>query len=120
MCTAGSTETPSRDCSRSNGTERAGRPDSRSGLVVGQVGGRKEPMVSEDTGEERAPTRHGRMTGLSWDASYIEGPAPWDVGGPQPAVVRLADEDGFAGAVLDAGCGTGENSLHVASMGLPV
>lgn len=47
-------------------------------------------------------------------------PAPWDIGRPQPAVVRLASEGGFAGAVLDAGCGTGENALHVASRGLPV
>ncbi len=34
--------------------------------------------------------------------------------------VRLASEGGFAGAVLDAGCGTGENALHIASLGLPV
>jgi SAM-dependent methyltransferase len=34
--------------------------------------------------------------------------------------VRLASEGGFAGTVLDAGCGTGENALHVASLGLPV
>jgi SAM-dependent methyltransferase len=34
--------------------------------------------------------------------------------------VRLASEGGFAGAVLDAGCGTGENALHVASLGLSV
>ena len=26
----------------------------------------------------------------------------------------------FTGAVLDAGCGTGENALHLASLGLPV
>jgi len=60
------------------------------------------------------------MTGLPWDASYRDGPAPWDTGQPQPAVVRLAAGGGFAGAVLDAGCGTGENSLHVASLGSPV
>jgi len=34
--------------------------------------------------------------------------------------VRLASDGGFAGAVLDAGCGTGENALHVASLGLRV
>ena len=34
--------------------------------------------------------------------------------------MRLASEGGFAGAVLDAGCGTGENALHVASLGLQV
>jgi SAM-dependent methyltransferase len=32
----------------------------------------------------------------------------------------VASEGGFAGAVLDAGCGTGENALHVALLGLPV
>jgi ubiquinone/menaquinone biosynthesis C-methylase UbiE len=32
--------------------------------------------------------------------------------------VRLAREGAFAGAVLDAGCGTGENALHIASLGL--
>jgi SAM-dependent methyltransferase len=60
------------------------------------------------------------MTGLPWDASYHDGPAPWDVGRPQPAVARLAAEGRFAGAVLDAGCGTGENALHLASLGLSV
>ncbi|HLM05137.1 MAG TPA: class I SAM-dependent methyltransferase [Blastococcus sp.] len=60
------------------------------------------------------------MTGLPWDASYSDGPAPWDIGTPQPAVVRVASAGGFAGAVLDAGCGTGENALHLASLGLSV
>ena len=47
-------------------------------------------------------------------------PAPWDTGQPQPAIVRAASEGRFAGPVLDAGCGTGENAMHVASLGLPV
>jgi SAM-dependent methyltransferase len=32
----------------------------------------------------------------------------------------LASEGKLAGAVLDAGCGSGENALHVASLGLSV
>jgi SAM-dependent methyltransferase len=68
----------------------------------------------------RPPTSHERMTGLPWDASYQDGPAPWDIGRPQPAVVRLAADGGFAGAVLDAGCGTGENALYIAALGVPV
>ena len=68
----------------------------------------------------RRPTSHERMAGRPWDASYHDGPAPWDIGHPQPAVVRLASAGSFAGAVLDAGCGTGENTLHVASLGLAV
>ncbi|MGA2210831.1 MAG: class I SAM-dependent methyltransferase [Acidimicrobiales bacterium] len=60
------------------------------------------------------------MSGVPWDASYHDGPAPWDIGRPQPALVRLASRGGFAGAVLDAGCGTGENALYLALLGLPV
>jgi len=69
-------------------------------------------------GDVREPTSHERAAGASWDASYRDGPAPWDMGRPQPAVVRVAGA--FTGAVLDAGCGTGENALHVATLGLPV
>jgi SAM-dependent methyltransferase len=68
----------------------------------------------------RQPTSHERLGGQPWDASYQDGPAPWDVGRPQPAIVRLASAGRFVGAVLDAGCGTGENTLHVAALGLPV
>ncbi len=60
------------------------------------------------------------MTGLPWDASYQDGPAPWDIGRPQPTVGRLAAGGRFAAAVLDAGCGTGENALHIAALGVPV
>ncbi|MGC2323439.1 MAG: class I SAM-dependent methyltransferase, partial [Terriglobales bacterium] len=60
------------------------------------------------------------MAGQPWDASYHHGPAPWDIGHPQPAIVRVASAGGFAGAVLDAGCGTGEHTLHIASLGLRV
>ncbi len=68
----------------------------------------------------RQPTSHERWAGQPWDVSYHNGPAPWDVGQPQPAIVQLASEGGFAGVVLDAGCGTGENALHLASLGLQV
>jgi ubiquinone/menaquinone biosynthesis C-methylase UbiE len=75
---------------------------------------------ADDPFRGRRPTSHERMAGQPWDASYHHGPAPWDINRPQPAIVRLASEGGFAGAVLDAGCGTGENALHIASLGLPV
>jgi SAM-dependent methyltransferase len=69
---------------------------------------------------DRPPTSHERLSGRPWDASYQDGPAPWDIGRPQPAVLRLAAAGCFSGAVLDAGCGTGENALHVASKGMSV
>ena len=48
------------------------------------------------------------------------GVPPWDIGRAQPEVVRLADAAGFAGPVIDVGCGTGENALELASRGLDV
>jgi SAM-dependent methyltransferase len=46
--------------------------------------------------------------------------APWDIGGPQPAVVALADAGAFRGEVLDVGCGLGENAIFLAGRGLRV
>jgi len=43
------------------------------------------------------------------------GKAPWDIGQPQPALVEVADA--FTGAILDAGCGTGDNALFLAGRG---
>lgn len=61
------------------------------------------------------------MTGQPWDASYTnDESAPWDIGQPQPAIVRLASRGIFTGSMLDAGCGLGENTLHLASLGLSV
>ena len=68
----------------------------------------------------RPPTSHERLAGQPWDASYRDGLAPWDIDEAQPAVVRLAARGALVGPVLDAGCGTGENALHLAALGLPV
>ena len=70
--------------------------------------------------EPRDLTAHERMAGQSWDASYQDGPAPWEIGGPQPAVVRLAAAGAFVSPTLDAGCGSGDNALHIASQGVEV
>jgi SAM-dependent methyltransferase len=77
-------------------------------------------VARSDSDSGRRPTSHERRAGQPWDASYVDGPAPWDIEEPQPAILRLAGEGAFAGAVLDAGCGTGENALHLASLGLRV
>jgi SAM-dependent methyltransferase len=55
-----------------------------------------------------------------FEASYRDGTAPWDVGAPQPDIVRLAEEGEIVGAVLDVGCGTGENALYLAGAGRAV
>ncbi len=46
--------------------------------------------------------------------------APWDIGRPQPAMLALIDEFPPSGAVLDAGCGTGELAIALAKQGLTV
>jgi len=48
-------------------------------------------------------------------ASAYADKAPWDIPGPQPAFVQIADR--IAGSILDAGCGTGENALYFAERG---
>jgi cyclopropane fatty-acyl-phospholipid synthase-like methyltransferase len=53
-----------------------------------------------------------------WDAAYTtDTPPPWDIGRPQPAFVRLADDGLLRGQVLDAGCGRGEQALLAAANG---
>jgi SAM-dependent methyltransferase len=53
-----------------------------------------------------------------WDEMYAaEQPPPWDVDRPQPAFVALADRGLLAGPLLDAGCGTGEQTLLAAGHG---
>lgn len=49
-----------------------------------------------------------------WDDSYTGAPPPWDIGRPQPAFLRLAEEGALTGRVLDAGCGTGEHTILAA------
>ena len=49
-----------------------------------------------------------------------EGTPPWDIGRPQGAFVALAAAGKIQGAVLDAGCGTGENALYLAGLGFEV
>jgi SAM-dependent methyltransferase len=52
-----------------------------------------------------------------WDDSYAGPPPPWDIGRPQPAFVRLAEAGTLTGALLDAGCGTGEHTILAALHG---
>jgi cyclopropane fatty-acyl-phospholipid synthase-like methyltransferase len=57
------------------------------------------------------------MAGDSWDEAYLRDATPWEIGRPQPAIVRVADAGDLEEPVLDSGCGTGEHALLAASMG---
>ena len=66
------------------------------------------------------PTGSGIVSAVGFEWAYRSGEPPWDIGRPQPAIVRLAEEGAIEGTVLDVGCGTGENALYLASLGLDV
>ena len=55
-----------------------------------------------------------------FNASYLEGRAPWDIGRAQAEFVRLAEAGKIRGRVVDLGCGSGENALHLAERGFEV
>lgn len=54
---------------------------------------------------------------MSFFDSAYRGTPPWDIGKPQRAFVTLEEAGAIVGDVLDVGCGTGENSLFLASKG---
>jgi 2-polyprenyl-3-methyl-5-hydroxy-6-metoxy-1,4-benzoquinol methylase len=47
--------------------------------------------------------------------NFYDGKAPWDIGKPQGTIAAVADR--VTGAVLDAGCGTGQHALFFAARG---
>jgi len=59
------------------------------------------------------------MASIDFDSSYL-GVPPWDIGGPQPEIARLAARGEIQGDVLDVGCGTGENSIYLSRLGRKV
>ncbi len=63
------------------------------------------------TPEKTLPNRESFQRGY-------EGRPAWDIEGPQPNLVTIADR--ITGTLLDAGCGTGENALFFASRGCSV
>ncbi len=61
-----------------------------------------------------------RLYGDSRAEADLPALAPWDIGGPQPAVQQLVAYGALRGEVLDPGTGPGHHAIHYASMGYSV
>jgi len=72
---------------------------------------------STGPGSDKEPAPARSVPAAAFEQMY-EGQPPWDIGQPQPAFVAVAGR--VSGLVLDAGCGTGENSLYFAARGCQV
>jgi SAM-dependent methyltransferase len=58
---------------------------------------------------------------MDWDAAYRqETPPPWSIGGPQPELAALIDQDKVRSEILDSGCGHAALSLALAARGYTV
>ncbi|MGH8949435.1 MAG: class I SAM-dependent methyltransferase [Acidimicrobiia bacterium] len=66
------------------------------------------------TGDDKGSAESG------WDDAYGEDRAPWDLGRPQQAWLRVVHAEQVASPVLDSGCGTEEHALLLAESGCEV
>jgi SAM-dependent methyltransferase len=85
---------------------------------IGEVVGLLEQLAQRFRPERQdALGRLPRQGSQGFDAMYASRP-PWDIGRPQPAFQELAAAGALRGRVLDVGCGTGEQALMAAELGL--
>lgn len=49
--------------------------------------------------------------------SIYQGAAPWEIGGPQPAMATLVEQFPPRDPILDVGCASGDLAIHLARLG---
>jgi SAM-dependent methyltransferase len=61
------------------------------------------------------------MTPADWNQRYVEGETPWDSGHPSKELIRVLEQEAIKpGRAAELGCGTGTNSIYLASRGFDV
>jgi methyl halide transferase len=61
------------------------------------------------------------MTPEEWNQHYLDGHPPWDSGRPSKELIRVLDQESIKpGRAAELGCGTGTNSIYLASRGFDV
>ena len=61
------------------------------------------------------------MQQVDWNQRYIQSDTPWDSGVPSQHLISfLAEGKVKSGRVLELGCGTGTNAIHLAKLGFEV
>jgi methyl halide transferase len=61
------------------------------------------------------------ITPHEWDQHYVEGNLPWDSGVPSKELIRVLDDESIKPSrAAELGCGTGTNSIYLASRGFDV
>jgi len=60
------------------------------------------------------------MSVMDYDEVYRSSRPPWQIGGPQPALAPVLDNEVRGPKVLDVGCGTGDLALSLARRGFEV
>jgi len=61
------------------------------------------------------------LTPSNWNQRYVAGETPWDSGVPSKELIRVLDAEKInACRAVELGCGTGTNSIYLASRGFDV
>ena len=63
-------------------------------------------------------TTMSRLTPHDWNEHYVRGELPWDSGVPSKELIRVLDAEKITPCrAAELGCGTGTNSIYLASRG---
>ena len=85
-----------------------------------KTGDTSSPSLQHDRARGGDPTRDLSRSDY-WDSQYRNGEASWDTGFPAKELIRVLQQGWVKPCTtIELGCGTGTNSVHLATMGFDV